>query len=234
MGAVADLKAAPKTFEVPSALSQYLDRLVSVADAAVPASHAATNEVQTIAAAVSDAGTWTLTITLRNGVTFTTAAIAHDADAATIEAAIDTASPASIGDGDISVSGGPINTADVVLTFDGPSVAGQKIGLSAVVSSLTLSEVPVADPAVSITTAGQTVRNARAVMLNLGLIADATPPHQGLTTAPTPGDNLLRIPPWVVRELAQEVAFEDGENGVYQAIVGALLGYTDAAPLVSD
>lgn len=235
MGAVTDLLAAPKSFSVPSKLSQYLQAKTSVVDPAVPAAYAVADAVHTIPQAESDDGTWTLTITLRNGVTFTTAALNHDDNAATIEAAIDTASPASVAAGDIVVTGGPIDSADVVLTFSGDTVAGQNHGLSVATSvDLTLVAAPVASPTVVKTTPGQTARNARAVLLNLGVISDATPPDQGLTTAPTKGANLLGVPPWVVRELAQEVAFEDLDNDIYQVLVTALLGYTDVAPLVSD
>lgn len=233
MGAIADLLAAPKTFAADSRLAAWLAARAAIIDEDIPASHAVTDEVQTIAAAVSDAGTWTLTINLRNGVTFTTAAMAHDLNAAGIIAAIDTASPASIGDGHIVATGGPINADDVILTFSGASVAGTNHNLSTVVSSLTLTASPVADPAVTVTTPGQTTRPARAVLYRLGVV-DATLPDQGSTTAPVAAANLLNVPPWVIRELAQECAFEDEENGVYDATVTALLGYTDQAPLVSD
>lgn len=234
MGAVADLKAAPKTFEVPGVLSRFLDSKVPVADVAVPAAYAAKNEVQNVAiySGTVSGGTFTMTIKLRNKPAFTTAAIAFNAAAATIQTAIDAASPATVVDGDIVVTGGPLTTTPLVVTYSGATVSGQNHGQLTIDGALLAGGGSVG--AITTSTEGQTVRNARAVMLNLGLITDATPPVQGLTTAPTAGANLLRIPPWVVRELAQEVAFEDGENSVYQSIITALLGYTDSAPLVSD
>lgn len=72
-------------------------------------------------------GTFTLTITLADSTSFTTSAIAHDAVAAAIESAIDTAAASVPGwtAGDIAVTGGPLASADVTLTFSGDSVAGE-------------------------------------------------------------------------------------------------------------
>jgi hypothetical protein len=87
---------------------------------------AGTDEVQSLAAIASTSGNWTLTITLTGKDPFTTASIAFNASAATIETAIDTAATtASVPNwtnGDISASGGPINSGAVTLTFDGSSV----------------------------------------------------------------------------------------------------------------
>lgn len=75
-------------------------------------------------------GTFTLTIKLidQDGTEteFTTAAIAYDAIASAIETAIDTAAASVSGwaNGDIVVAGGPLDSADVTLTFSGDSVSG--------------------------------------------------------------------------------------------------------------
>lgn len=234
MGAVADLLAAPKSFTVPSSLSKYLLNKTNGIDPAVPAAYAAKNEVNNIAvySGTVSGGTFTLTFLLRNGVTFTTAAIAFDAVAATIQTAIDTASPASVGDGHIVITGGPMTTTPLVITYSGASVAGQNHAqVTADGASLTGGGTM---GAITTSVDGQTARNARAVLLNLGVVADATPPAQGALTAPTKGANLLGVAPWVIRELAQEVAFEDLDNDIYQVLAVALLGYTDVAPLVAD
>lgn len=92
----------------------------------------ATVTVQTVFKYAGDpsSGTFTLTITLTDFGAFTTAAIAYNADAATIQTAIDTAAIAasvpSYVAGDILVSGGTLlaTGADVVLTFVGASVTG--------------------------------------------------------------------------------------------------------------
>lgn len=86
-----------------------------------------TDEVQTIKQyqVNPSGGTYTLSFDVNDGETFTTAGIAFDANAATIETAIDTAASGVVTswtNGDITVSGGPLTTGDVVLTFDGLSV----------------------------------------------------------------------------------------------------------------
>lgn len=107
------------------------------------------DEVQTISQYENNptGGTFTITIDLDNDDPFTTDAIAFDANAAAIETAIDTAATAaavpSWTNGDISVSGGPLTTGDVVLTFDGSSVSETNHALSSVDgSSLTLGSEP--------------------------------------------------------------------------------------------
>lgn len=89
------------------------------------------DEVQSIAiySGSITGGTFELDFELASGETFTTAAIAYNANAATIESAIDAAATAAAvagwTNGDISVAGGDLTTAPVTLTFDGTSVTGQ-------------------------------------------------------------------------------------------------------------
>ena len=118
-------------------INRYFDSLEAAVPQEAKAAYAATDAVHTIAAdATIASGNWTITVTLQNGETFTTANIAAADNAATIEGAIDTAATtASITgwtNGDISVSGGSVDTADVVLTFDGTSVAGLNHELTSV------------------------------------------------------------------------------------------------------
>ncbi len=103
-----------------------------------PALAAEVDEVQSIAIYVGtvSGGDFTLTISLYGESPFTTAAIAYDAVAATIEAAIDTAAgiaaiPGFVA-GDIAVTGGPLTTTPVVLTFSGTSVDGANHGLTTI------------------------------------------------------------------------------------------------------
>lgn len=137
----------------------------------------AVNEVQTATTTETpDGGTFTLSVPHWNGTTITTAAIAWDANAATIETAIDTAfalvTPAPTAGG-ITVSGTKIGDDDIVLTYDGAEFAGRDWPLAtvdaallldaAVVCSSTFAETTKGSPAVAgvavavlITTAGVT------------------------------------------------------------------------------
>ena len=234
MGLFTDILAVKRSFAADSKTAQLLTRYKEqLQDPAVPAAFAAADEVQEIAIVVgAGGGTFTVKITLRNGVTFTTAAIAYDANAATIEAAIDTASPASVTAGDIVVTGGPIGTDPIVLTYSGATVAGTKHPLAAVVSSITDGMDPIeGNPEVTETTSGQPVRLAWAVLKALGVIADTTPPEQDELAEATAGANLALVKPWFIRELAQEAAFEDDNKLSYDAIVSVLVPQDDA-PLV--
>jgi hypothetical protein len=87
-----------------------------------------TNEVQSIAPyqGTVNGGTFTLTINLASGKTFTTAALAYNASAGTIQAAVDSAAIANVPtyvSGDIAVSGtGLTSGTGVKFTFSGKSV----------------------------------------------------------------------------------------------------------------
>lgn len=230
MGMFADLITNAKTFDnTPTEggqqahLLQALEELQArTGDPDVPAAFEATDEVQTIAQAESDDGTWILTIRLADGTSFSTAAMAHDLNAAGIIAAIDTASPASVTNGHIVATGGPIGSADVVLTFSGGTVDATNYPAVSVESSLLLAAAPVADPEVVQTTAGQTARNALAILDYFDIISMATPPEQ-TDAAPTivAGANPSGIKPWLIRALAREAQFQDSIEGLEEAIAAA-------------
>jgi hypothetical protein len=194
-----------------------LVRLRDQFDPEVPAAFEARDEAQSIAQYTDTVtgGNFTLTITDPDGVKITTANIAHDANAATVESAIDTACNGTIdgwSDGDISVSGGDLTSAAVTLQFSGNSVTQQNFGLT------TINDVDLegaGEPGeVTATKKGQQKRYAWAVMHNLGLYG--TPPNQGealsslATLATAPGDN----PRWpsasLRRAIAWQAAIDDG------------------------
>ncbi len=236
MGIYADLLASAKTIDVGNttavgesrALVRELEGLQAVqGDLAYPSGFAVANEVQSIAVyplgTGVDGGTFTLTVTLNSGETFTTAAIAFGASAATIKTALNTAATAASIFGwtnnDIATSGGALTTAPLVLTFSGVSVAGKKHGLTVITSSLTASAAPALAGAVSVNTDGQTNRTALAILTLTGVLVAATPPVQGQTgsyTAATaqgsPHPN--RPSAALIRALAKEVAATDANSAV--------------------
>lgn len=119
---------------------------------------AAVNEVQTATTTLTpDGGTFTLSVPHWNGTTVTTAAIAWNANAATIETAIDTAfalvSPAPEAGG-ISVSGTKIGDDDIVLTYDGTEYAGRDWPLATVDAALLLDGAVVCSSTFAETTKG--------------------------------------------------------------------------------
>lgn len=242
MGVFSDLKAAPKSFPAASQLGHYLDQLIVRKLDAPQAAAARANAVHTVFQFASDptGGTFTLTITLFNGKTFTTAGIAYNANAATIEGAIDTAATGVVlgwSNGDISVSGGTLlgAGADVLLTFDGASVEGAP--LLTTIDGTGLTGGSLAATPTERTTVGQPQRNGWGSLVNLGIVS--TPlPAQGaaLKENIVLGSRELRpnVPAWVIRELCQEASVEDGDNATYFGLMEALGYKPDKAPLVQN
>lgn len=236
MGAFSDLLASRKTFAENDRVYRALEKYsAQMGDPDLPSGFGEQDEVQSLAVyeGTVSGGDFTLEFTLANGETFTTAAIAYDANAAAIESAIDTAATtASITgwtNGDITVAGGTLDSTPVTFTFDGDSVTAQNHALI-VVDDAGLTGGGTAG-AVTQTTVGQHARNAFGVMKLLGVLSDSAPPAPGAETPVTAGANLLRVPAWLIQELAQEAAFEDAERASYTAVMDAVFGQ-DSAPLV--
>lgn len=207
----------------------WVNAQVAKGDLEYATAYAAKNEVQSLSANDHTGGTFTLAFTLRSGETFTTAAIAFNATAATIETAIDVAATsASITgwtNGDITVSGGAANVAATVFTFDGTSVAGQNHGL--IVNDGTLLTGGADDGTVTVTTSGQTKRTSWAILAAVGAIT-AGMPLQGVSitkydlTAPGRDANVNLPSQAILSALAEDAAIEDLNSSVETAIKDAL------------
>lgn len=193
-----------------------------------PTSTAAIDEVQSIAQHVAtvDGGTYTLTVSLKGKAAFTTAAIAYNANVATIEGAIDTAAAlASVPDfeaGDISVGGAALSAGAATFTYDGASVAEQNHG------EITIDDAELTGGgtagAVSTTTEGQSNRTALAVLICNSTITDSLP-AQGVTATITAGENRLgpnALDHDTIRALALEAGVQDDNKGLETAILTAL------------
>jgi hypothetical protein len=182
------------------------------------------NEVQSIAAATgASAGTYTLTVLLANDETFTTGNINHNANAATITSAINTAA-AGVTDwtnGDIVVGGGPLHTTAVTLTFSGASVAGANHALTTVDSTSLTGGVA---GAVTVTTSGGSSRPAWAVLVAAGVVIGSEVPEQGedaslSATATNVNNNPYYPEADVIRFLAAEAAVGDDNEQVATEIL---------------
>lgn len=223
MGIFTDFISNAKTFASGDRLAEYIAAMRTKMGDLVDTSGDAKNEVNSIAHdATVDGGTFTLGFNLNDGsAVFTTAAIAFGASAATIQAAINTASPASIADDAIVVTGGNIATADVVLTYSGATVSGRNQPTVVVGNSLTASAVAVAAPAVTVTANGGGSRSGWLVLKALGVITDA-PPAAGVVLVVTPGSNLLKVAPWLIKAIAREMSVQDRNDAVYAGILSGL------------
>ena len=242
MGALADLQSQRLTFAPGSPLDRWIDsELARVVDAAVPAEAQLADAVVTLTEDTVDhtGGDFTLTITVRlaDGSTevFTTGAIVFNANAATIEGAIDTAATGTVTgwtNGDISVAGGNLQTADVTLTFDGASVTGEDQNV-VFNDSMTGGTSPATRE--TKTTSGQSARPALGALLNYGVLVAPVGDQGAATDASTytKGTLINRIPATMAKALLREAAAEDNNNSTYHSITRALFGDdNDRAKLV--
>lgn len=197
-------------------------------DPPAPSGYAEANEIQTIGTyngAVSG-GNFTLTITLANGETITTANIAHDAVAATIESAIDTAATGNITDwtnADISVAlTGNLTANAATVTFDGTSVDATNH------PALVMNDVDLSGGGtsgnVATTTNGQTKRVTLAALNVMGIIA-SPPPPQGTTVVTALATRESH--PWFPRQetlkaLAKQASIEDSTDALYGTLLTAM------------
>ena len=188
--------------------------------------YAAKDEVQTIPHQSDSwaADTYTLTISLpRLAVgTFTTAAIAYNATAATIETAIDVAATsASVTgwtNGDITVAEvGSAGVSDdaVTLTFDGASVTEQPAEATVLAATGFTAVTPVVR-----TTGGQVDREATQALFALNVISgtlqqSAEAPSDWVRPA---GVGQSRPRAGLIKDLAVQATWEDGTDDAYNAI----------------
>ena len=205
-----------------------LQALEDRGDVALPTSLQAADELQSIAIyqGTVSGGTFTLEFVLASDETFETAGIAYDANAATIEGAIDTAATAAsiVGwtNGDISVAGGPLTTTPVTLTFDGNSVKEQNHDLVVIDGTGLTGGGSAGD--VTTTTEGQSDRLGYAILTQYGIVIGTVPAEDvvptALVVAASPGERLLSAE--AIRAVALEIAVAEGNNmAIYDAIVAA-------------
>lgn len=251
MGVYAQLNAQKKTFNDQSPLGVWLAQQLAKAgigssvDPPVPSAAAAINSVFNMATDAVDhtGGDFTVTLAVRQAdgtiESVTTAAIAYNATAATIEGAIDTAmtSASFTGwtNGDVSVAAGAttLQDGDMTFTADGTSVAGRIIDFS-----VADSRTGGTSGANTVTARGQTERAALGVLLALNVISGSVPEQDAATsvTAITDSENRNHnIPANIVKALMREVAAEDANNSTYHSIDAALWGAgEDRAPMVEE
>ncbi len=187
---------------------------------------AAIDETQTIAVFVDTvtSGNYTLEFTMSDLTNVTTANLAHDANAATIETAIDTVMTGNYGgwtNGDITIAGGPLTTNAVTLTYDGASV--DELNHAVVeIASVDLAGHTTTG-AESVTTYGQTDRTAFAAMESIGLLAAGGPPPQGtvagITAAMTRNSSPTYPSQETLKALAMQASIEDGSDDVYTTLM---------------
>lgn len=165
-------------------------------------------------------GNYTLTVVIPTlGVEFTTASIAYNANAATIESAIDTASPAAVPNGDLSVAEeGSAGLSDGYIDITAEdAVASMPVHIS-------IADVDLAGGGVDVpvlTTAGQGNRKAAQALYELNVISGTLWTSglavSGLSKPESNGQSRPRYQ--LIRDLALMAAVEDGTDDIYNAVV---------------
>lgn len=239
MGVIQDMLDNAQSIRSGEPVDRYLRSLLTrQVDPEVPGVAMPSDARHTLTPATMTGGNFTLTFTLRNGETFTTGNIAFNASAATVETAInEQASGVVTGwtNGDISVTGGPVNGAfDTAFNFTGNSVseANHPITVLNDVDGTGGSWGTINKG--SSTLAGQSARYAMGVLIALGVLDDATFPEQSAPAsnsayAIASEDRYNKFPGDVLTGLAREMAAEDANNDSYHSLI-ASLGIQDKAP----
>lgn len=164
-------------------------------------------------------GTYTLSVSIpRLGVSFTTADIANDATAATIEAALDTASPASVPDGDLAVTEeGSAGLQDGGITITGEdALASTPIFVTIDGTNLTGGDAG----EVTQTVFGQTDRKAGQALWELNVVQGTVHNSGVAVNALTKPASLGQTRPrsGLIEDLARVAAWEDGSDSILTAV----------------
>ena len=218
------IKAAKPRVGLDRSSAEQLLNKAAILDPTIRTAYAAADEVQTIPhQSSSGAGdTYTLTVVLPKlaSGTFTTAGIAYDATAATIETAIDVAATAaavtSWTNGDITVAeAGSAGVSDgaVTLTFDGASVTEQPVDVVVLTATGWTK-----DGTEVRTTGGQVDREATQALYDMGVVAGSLQ-KSGDTPTWTKPTALLKRPRYgLIQDLAVQAVYEDGDDAAYDAV----------------
>ncbi len=169
-------------------------------------------------------GNYTLQFVMSDLTDMTTANITFDATAANIEDEINTVFTGNYGgwtNGDITVTGGPLDANAVTLAFDGNSV-DELNHADPIIASVDLAGHTTTGTE-SVTTYGQSDRTTMAVLEVMGIIATGGPPPQGTDAGITAGSTRASNP-WfpsqeTLKALAMQAAIEDGSDDVYVALM---------------
>jgi hypothetical protein len=195
-----------------------LKAIQAVNDPALASPYLKASAASSIAATGGSTGNFTVTLNFPlSGVAVTTANIAYDADAATIQTAIDTAMSGetviasyNAGDVDAAVTGN-VSANAATITANGTTVNGAHM----VVTTANV-DMDVDAPAVTSVTVGTQNRPAEALLAALSVVTPAsTPTPQGLTPSTGDyelGDNPLSLSPGLQDLIVREIT--ESENAV--------------------
>lgn len=202
---------------------QQIDRQPSVS---LTTANTSVNENTSIAkfGGTATGGNFTLTVNATvPEITYTTANIAHNASAATIEAALDLASPVAVGNGDVGVTAGATDFTDGAVVFDCTGNLAN-IPVLITITNVNLSGTAPTVGAVTRTVDGHADRNVYQALYELNIVNGAgndagESPSMTLPTKPNdyigqPDRARLELIDW----LASQIVLEEGTNNTRNLI----------------
>lgn len=223
--------AAGSDHITPAAPRSGLDRasaasLLSIGEIAgnqdAATAYVAADEISTVdqLTGTPSGGTYTVTVNFTAlGISYTTAVIAYTAAAATIETALDTASPATIADGDVAVTdSGSAGLSDGTATFTCSTTAGSTPCLISV-DNTSVTGIGAAQTTTR-GTPGQSERRAAQSLFDMNIVSGSLH-NSGEVPTWTKPDVSGRARPGtgVIWDLALQTITEDGTEDAYDAIV---------------
>jgi len=203
-----------------SRIKNYLQRMETSMKSKLSSTNTEANEVSVIAAfgGTATGGNFTISVDLpTRGISYTTASIAHDAADSVIETALDSASPATVPDGDIAVVGSATNFTDGTMTF----TANGSANVSAMPALITITDVDLSgtDPtvgAVTRSTPGRKNRNGHQAISDLNIALGCTHNAGEAAVLTTAVANYVgwpdRAPLDVIKWLGDVITKEEGNN----------------------
>ena len=225
---------APTVNQVPTVglaegfVQNYFQHMAAKCAKALTSANTAADEVTVHAThlTTTSGGNYTITVncpTLNGGTVFTTANLAYDDTDATIEAAIDTASPATVGDGDVNcVESGSAGLSDGNLTI---TCNGNLASMPVIITStdVDLSGSGHGLGAITRSTPGCRNRYAVQALAELQIVTAASATYNA-GEEPTLVDNTANAVGWVDRP----------ELRVVKWLGKAISTYEEGTPYVND
>jgi hypothetical protein len=204
---------------------QQISQFQAAKPVALTAANTAGDEVTDIAThlTTTSGGNYTISVNASaNGITYTTASLAYNATAATIEAALDTASPATIVNGDIAVAeAGSVGLSDGNCSFTcSGNLASVPVLITATDVDLSGSGAGVG--AVTRTTPGRKDRNAYQALFEMNIV-DGAGNDAGESPAMTLPTNTDDYVGWWKRARLETIDFLCGQVDVEEGNTTAVL-----------
>jgi len=203
-----------------SRVETYLTKMEASMKSKLSAVNTEANEVSVIAAfgGTANAGTFTLSVDLpTRDISYTTANIAYNAADSTIETALDSASPATVPDGDIVVAGSATNFTDGTMTFTCNGSANVSVmPVLITIADVNLSGTTPTVGAVTRSTPGRKNRNGHQAISDLNIAVGCTHDAGAAVTLTTAAAKYVgwsdRASLDVIKWLADVITVEEGTD----------------------